>query len=104
MYGIHWLLPHHGVGVDRYVARGEQHAFDARVERRFDHVLGAEHVGLDRLERVALDQVDLLKRRGVNPDVDVGHHVAEAGRIADVAGEGLILTSVDVTLIASGDT
>ena len=79
--------PHHGVGVDGRVARGEQHAVDARVDRRLDHMLGLEGVGLDRLDGVLLDHVDVPHRRGMHDDVDVGHRVPQAGRIADVASE-----------------
>ena len=46
--------------------------------RPLDHVLGAEHGGRDRLDGGDLDQVDVLHRRGVDDDVDVGHRIPEA--------------------------
>jgi len=65
-------------------------------------MLGAEHVGLDRLDGGELDHVDVLHRRGVDHDVDVGHRVAQAGRIADVAGEEAAAVVIE-TLVRGGE-
>jgi len=52
-------------------------------------MLGLEGVGLDRLDGVLLDHVDVPHRRGMHDDVDVGHRVPQAGCIAGVACEDL---------------
>ena len=74
------------------------------MDRHLDHMLGAEHVGLDRLEGVLLDHIDVLHRRGVDHDVDLCHRVSQAGRVADVAGEDLTVTLISMIPIAAGGT
>ena len=64
------------------------HLLHVAVDRRIDHVLGADHVGLDHFEGVVFGRRHLLQRRGVDHDVDA---VASPDRsrvaIAHVADE-----------------
>ncbi len=78
------------VEVDRaggLVGGERDHALHAAVDRCLDHVLRAEDVGLDRLERVVLAHRHLLERRGVDHHVDVLHRTVEAVAVAHVADE-----------------
>ena len=55
--------------------------------RRVDHVLRAEDVGLDGLERVVLGGRHLLERGRVDDDVDAVEGAVQALAIAHVAEE-----------------
>jgi hypothetical protein len=68
--------------VDGLVGAERERERDVVVDRRRDHVLGADHVRLNRLERVVLTRRHLLERGGVDDHVDAAggepHAVAVA--------------------------
>ena len=60
---------HHVGGVHGLVAAREEHALHAACRGRLEHVLGADHVGHDRVEGVVLAEIDVLEGRNVEDDV-----------------------------------
>ena len=74
-------------GAGGLVGREGDHALHAAVDGRLDHVLRAEDVGLDGLERVVLAHRHVLERRGVDHHVDALHRAVEPVAVTNVADE-----------------
>src|SRR6266545_299019 len=74
-------------GATGLVGTHADYPLDPLVDGGVDHVLGAEHVGLDGLERVVLAGGDLLQRRRVEHDVHAVHGAQEPLAVAHVADE-----------------
>jgi hypothetical protein len=71
----------------RFVGAERHDLLDPLVQRRLNHILGAQDVGLDRLERIVLGRRHLFQGRGVDHQIDSLHGAAEPVPIAHVADE-----------------
>ena len=60
-------------------------ALDADLERRLDHLMGAEHVHFHRPHRVAIDGIDAGDRRAVDHDLAAVDRLARRLVVHDVA-------------------
>ncbi len=69
------------------VAGREDDAFDVVLERGVYEVLRAEHVGLDRFERVVLARAHVFHGGEVEDDVDFFHGARKAFLVLDVADQ-----------------
>ncbi len=69
------------------VRRGQDHRPDAVGQAGVDDVLGADDVGLGRLERVVLARLDVLERGAVEDDVDALRRPQQPVAVADVADQ-----------------
>ena len=69
------------------VGADHDHAPDALVDGRVDDVLGADHVGLNRFERIVLAGWNLLERGRVEHDVHAVHRPLEPWLVPHVADE-----------------
>ena len=84
-------------GVDRIgglVGAQADDAAHAVLDRGFQQVVGADHVGLDRFHRVELTGGNLLERRRVEDIVDAAGRVQDAREVAHVADVELQLRIV----------
>ena len=107
----------HDVGrIDRLVGRDHHAGRRAGRQRRIGDVAGAEQVGLDRLQRIRLDQRHVLQRRGMEDDVrlELLEHQIDARAVAHVDDAGfdahrfeflaqLHVERIEVELRAVGD-
>ena len=61
--------------------------FHLLIDAGIDDVLGADHIGLDALDRIVFGRRDLLQRGGVHDDVDAGESPVQPLAVANVADE-----------------
>ncbi|MOA02623.1 hypothetical protein D3C78_1220820 [compost metagenome] len=113
--GDHDLFHHrlgdaHGVDrVDRLVGAQADHALDLVLDRRFQHVLGADHVGLDRFHRVKLAGRHLFERCRMEDVIHAAggiQHALVVAHIADIElqlGVGIALAHVILLLLVTAE-
>ena len=78
------------IQVDRrggLVGRQSHHLLDAAIHGRFDDILSANDISLDRFERVVLSCWHLLQGGSVNDDVDPLHGTIEPFLVSHIADE-----------------
>ena len=79
--------PHRVDRIDGFVRRQADHRLHPGIDRRRQHVLRPDDVGLDRFHWEELAGGDLLERRRVEDVVDPVHRVPDRSDIAHIADE-----------------